>query len=345
MRKFLALSHARNMEFIRDKGTLFWNIIFPLFLVFGFTFAFSERDNTFFKVGVTDKPEKLSGFIAEPYVKIVDYEDFELALHKLENHQLDMAINFRDQIYSTNQESARGRIAARIFTIMQASREPTENPPPADSSSGLFREEKIQGEPIRYIDWFVPGVIAMNMMFSCMFGVGWVIIRYRKNGVLKRLKATPVTALEFILSQIFSRLVIVMITATLVYTGTNFFLNFMMKGSYLNLMLLTAITTVCMISLGLAMSTRIRSEELGGGLMNLVIWPMTAFSGIFFSLEGTPRLLQLVSNIFPLTHFTKAARDIMLNGAGLVTIMPNLVSLTGLSIILLAICSLTFRWE
>ena len=44
--------HARNMEFLRDRGTLFWNLIFPVFLVFGFAFAFSGRDDSLLKVGV-----------------------------------------------------------------------------------------------------------------------------------------------------------------------------------------------------------------------------------------------------------------------------------------------------
>ena len=56
MRKFLALMHARNMEFLRDRGTLFWNLIFPVFLVFGFAFAFSGQDDSLLKVGIVGAP-------------------------------------------------------------------------------------------------------------------------------------------------------------------------------------------------------------------------------------------------------------------------------------------------
>ena len=100
------------------------------------------------------------------------------------------------------------------------------------SDGPAFRREAVTGEPIRYVDWFVPGVIGMNMMFSCIFGVGWILVRYRKNGVLKRLKATPVGALEFVSAQLIFRLVIVLLTAIVVYGGSNIFLHFMMEGSY-----------------------------------------------------------------------------------------------------------------
>ena len=64
----------------------------------------------------------------------------------------------------------------------------------------------VSGRAIRYVDWLLPGVLGMNMMFSCLFGVGYVIVRYRKNGFLKRLNATPLKAFEFIAAQVASRL-------------------------------------------------------------------------------------------------------------------------------------------
>jgi ABC-2 type transport system permease protein len=69
-----------------------------------------------------------------------------------------------------------------------------------------FSKQTVSGRAIRYVDWVMPGVLAMNMMFSCLFGVGYVIVRYRKNGMLKRLKATPLTPLEFLAAQVTSRL-------------------------------------------------------------------------------------------------------------------------------------------
>ena len=68
----------------------------------------------------------------------------------------------------------------------------------------------------------------MNMMFSCLFGVGYVIVRYRKNGVLRRLKATPLSAFEFLLAQVASRLFLVMVTTLVVYLGALWALDIQM---------------------------------------------------------------------------------------------------------------------
>jgi len=123
------------------------------------------------------------------------------------------------------------------------------------------------------------------------------------------------------------------------------FLKFVMEGSYLNLLLITILAIVCMISLGLVFASRIKSEELAGGLMNIVIWPMMAFSGVFFSLEGAPVALQKASRIFPLTHYIEAGRAIMLDGARLADISTNLIALVGMSALFLLMSSLFFRWE
>ena len=330
MRKFAAIMHARNMEFLRDKGTLFWNLVFPLFLVFGFAFAFSGQDENLFKVGITGATGSGGAFLQEPHVEFVEYPEAVEALDKLRHHQIDMVIDYGTASYFINDESAKGNVVEKLF---------------AASGEAGFERRSVTGEPIRYVDWFVPGVIGMNMMFSCIFGVGWIIVRYRKNGVLKRLKATPVRAIEFVSAQLVSRLFIVLMTAVVVFTGANLFLGFMMQGSYLNLILITAVATVCMISFGLIFASRIKSEELANGLMNLALWPMMAFSGVFFSLEGTPALLQRVARIFPLTHYIEGSRAIMLDGAGLAGILPNLAVLVGLTVLFLLISSLTFRWE
>jgi ABC transporter DrrB family efflux protein len=208
-----------------------------------------------------------------------------------------------------------------------------------------YSQQAVSGAPIRYVDQLVPGVIAMNVMFGAVFGVGWVLVRYRKNGVLKRMKATPVSAFLFVSAQGVSRFLIVLSTSVLVYFGTNLFLHFRMDGSYLDLLLLLALGILSMIALGLAFATRLKSEEVANGLLNLVTFPMMLFSGVFFSLEGTPQILQNVAQFLPLTHFIQAARGIMLQGWGLAQITPDLLFLGGFTAVCLALAAWLFKWE
>jgi ABC-type multidrug transport system permease subunit len=195
------------------------------------------------------------------------------------------------------------------------------------------------------VDWVVPGILAMNMMFSCLFGVGYVIVRYRKNGFLKRLKATPLSPFQFLLAQMVSRLLLIQTITVAVYVGCNYFIHFQMRGSYANLFLISLAGAICLISLGLLVAARLSSEELAGGILNLLTWPMMLLSGVWFSLEGTNPFVQKIAQVLPLTHLVDGARAIMTEGAGLVDIAPHLLVLAFMSAVFLSLGSVIFRWE
>ena len=91
----------------------------------------------------------------------------------------------------------------------------------------------------------MPGMLALNAMFSCLFGVGFVIVRYRKNGVLRRLKVTPLSSFEFLAAQVVSRMILVLFTTAVVYLGTDLLLDFTMVGSWIDLLIVFVVGTFC----------------------------------------------------------------------------------------------------
>ncbi len=338
MKQFWTMVYARTMEFVRDRGTFFWNLLFPVLLVFGFSFAFSGEGQPLFKVGVLDSsPAVLEGpasFLSIEQGRFIVYgpeESRPAVLDRLRRHELDMVLDPADRSYYLN---VQGRTASLLRRLAASDPELRE-----------YAERTVTGAPIRYVDWLVPGVIGMNIMFSCLFGVGFVLVRYRKNGVLKRLKATPVSAAAFVTAQAVSRFLIVILTSVVVFAGTNAFLRFRMEGSWAALLAIAALGIVSMEALGLVFAARLRSEELVNGLMNLATLPMLALSGVFFSLEGSPEILKTVSRALPLTHAIGAARAVMLEGAGFGRIAPDLLFLGFFSAAALALASALFRWE
>ena len=184
----------------------------------------------------------------------------------------------------------------------------------------------------------------MNMMFSALWGVGYVVVRYRKNGVLKRLKATPLTAFEYLSAQMLSRLFLLMFTLVVVWTGCHLIFSFAMAGSYFHLALVFFLGSLSLTSLGLILASRGTSEELTTGILNFMSWPMMFLSEVWFSIEGAPRWVKLLSQAFPLTHLLTAARKIMSDGAGLVDILPEVTILSVMSITFLAIGAALFSW-
>ncbi len=335
MKRFLAILHARNMEFIRDKSSLGWNILFPLLLVLGFAAVFSGEPQPMFKVGVIGDTATLArsdaDFLKTKYIKFIMVDNADAAIDKVGHFQLDMLIDLREgRRYWINENSPNGYVLERMINSGRQS---------------TYQRQTVQGRKIRYVDWVVPGILAMNMMFSCLFGVGYVIVRYRKNGFLKRLKATPLNPFEFLLAQMCSRLLLILTITTLVYAGCNYFIHFQMRGSYVNLFLISLLGAICLISLGLLVSARLSSEELAGGILNLLTWPMMLLSGVWFSLEGTNPVVQKIAQFLPLTHLVDGARAIMTEGAGLMDIAPHLAILALMTAVFLSIGSFIFRWE
>jgi len=330
-RRFSGVLVARNLEFLRDTSSLAWNILFPVLIVVGFAFAFTSDRLEQYKVGVYRADDgHLQQFQHTRYIQFITVDDIQQATVKVQRHQLDMLVDFSQQRFWINDSSPKGYMLERVLL---------------GSGGQGYEKQTVSGKQIRYVDWLIPGVLGMNMMFSALFGVGYVIVRYRKNGVLKRLKATPLTAFEFLAAQVVSRMGLILTITTMVYLGTDYFIDFSMYGSYLNLLLVFALGAFCMISMGLVVAARIRSEELAGGLLNMITWPMMFLSGVWFSLEGLHPWVQKLALIFPLTHITEAARAIMIDGAGLAGIAPHLIVLALMSIFFLLLGSWAFRWE
>jgi len=338
LRRYLALLHVRNLEFLRDCGTFGWNVVLPLVLVLGIAFVFSGEGRPLFKVGVLAPPGVAAAAAAEPhlgrqYVQFIAVDDLPAARLKIERHQLDMLIDVRDPAaleYWVNPTSPRGYALERMLDGGH---------PPG------WTRAAVSGREVRYVDWLVPGVLGMNMMFSCLFGVGYVIVRYRKSGYLKRLYATPLTAFEFLAAQVTSRLMLTLSITIAVFVLTDLLLDFYMLGRWFDLLVIAALGAISMISLGLLVASRVTSEELAGGLLNLLTWPMMLLSGVWFSMEGTPQALQWVAQLLPLTHMLDGARAIMLDGKGLLDLLPQIAALAAISAASLGLGAWWFRWR
>jgi len=338
LQRIYAIFLARNREFIRDRGTLAWNLILPVVLLFGLSFAFSGDGRDQYTVGIlqeaTDLDTEQHPFLDTRFINFVAISDEAHAFLKVERHQLDLLVQFEPQSrYWINPDSPKGYFAERL--LLQSD----------SANGGAIEKAQITGNAIRYVDWVLPGILGMNMMFSCLFGVGYVVVRYRKNGFLKRLRATPLRPIEFIIAQIASRMTLILVITVFIYTGTHLLLETRMEGNYLTLLLIAAMGAISLVALGLMIASRVTSEELAGGLLNMINWPMMLLSGVWFSLEGAGPLIQNVSKIFPLTHILDASRAVMLDGASLIDVAPNLGALFAMSAVFLGIGAGFFRWN
>ena len=277
-----------------------------------------------------------AGFRDSPHLTFIAFETLEDGLQPLKRHRIDLLVELGPvKRYWISEASPKGYVAEKIF---QAGLVP-------GGAEYLAVKEQIQGREIRYIDWLFPGILGMNMMFSALWGVGYVVVRYRKNGVLKRLKVTPLTAFEYLTAQMLSRIFLLMFTLVVVWVGCDLIFSFQVEGSYVDLFVVFFMGSCSLTALGLVLASRGTSEEFTTGALNFISWPMMFLSEVWFSLEGAPQWVRAVSNIFPLTHLLSAARRIITDGAALTDLGSELALLTAMTAGLLALGAAMFSWS
>jgi ABC-type multidrug transport system permease subunit len=197
----------------------------------------------------------------------------------------------------------------------------------------------------RYVDFLVPGLLGMNLMGTGMWGIGFSLVVARNGNLLKRLIAAPARRSHVLGAQLISRLLFLVPEAGALLVFAHFALGVPLRGSLLLLIAVSLLGALAFSGLGLLTAARPRTIEGVSGVMNLVMVPMWIFSGIFFSTERFPAAMQPFIQALPLTALNNALRGVMLEGAGLSSMLPQLALLAfwGVSSFLVALK--IFRWQ
>ncbi len=332
---------ARNKEFYRDRSALGWNLLFPFLIIIGYSFLFGGNSQALYKVGVVGESDDVTGsppaqfveFKKTRHVEFVEFPSVDRGLEKLRHHRIDLLVQPSVKRYWMSSTSPKSYVSERLLVSATA------------GAPGGFERQSVVGREVPYVEWLFPGILGMNIMFSALFGVGYTVVRYRKNGALKRMSVTPVRPHEFLTAQVLSRMFLILVTTAVVYAGCAVLYGFSCRGSYATLFLVFAVGGFSMVALGLLVASRSSSEEFAGGVLNLLSWPMMFLSEVWFSLEGGRDWVQKLAKVFPLTHMIDAARRVMNDGAGLVEIGPQLLAMAAMSALFLLAGSLLFTWR
>jgi ABC-type multidrug transport system permease subunit len=358
MRRILVMFKARNREFFRDRAAFGWNFLFPFLLVAGFAVMFGSDRHQSYKIGLFPQPPGViatksqalpQALRATRYLSFIGFADQAAGMERLQHHKIDLLVELREgqrppvavphavktpYRYWVSDTSPKGYVAERLFRSALTH----------ESVASGFERAPIQGNQVDYIDWLFPGILAMNMMFSALYGVGFVVVRYRKNGVLKRLKATPLRPVEYLSAQMLSRLFVLIFSLVIVWAGCALIFRFQVRGSYLDLLIAFTLGGASLTAMGLVLAARGTSEEFTNGVLNFLSWPMMFLSEVWFSLEGAPEWVRQVAACLPLTHLLSAARQIMNEGATLTAVAPQLVVLSLMTVVFLAVGAALFSW-
>ncbi len=182
---------------------------------------------------------------------------------------------------------------------------------------------------ISYLDFLVPAIIGMTVLFGCVFGMGEIVAGERERGELARLFMTPTSVATVIGGKIISKLVqetgrgIILIVAAIALFGI------IINGSMVLTILLLILGALCFIGFGIMISARVSSQEDFMQSVMPITMPMMFVSGVFYPIETMPWIFQKIAYILPLTYVNDALRAVMLKGAGVGDIWLDIVVLLG----------------
>jgi ABC-type multidrug transport system permease subunit len=177
---------------------------------------------------------------------------------------------------------------------------------------------EVQGT--RYIDFLVPGLLAMGIMNSALWGIGWALIEIRMKKLLRRMSATPMRKTTFLCSHFVTRLIVNALEFFALFIFAYCYFGVKIQGSVLALLIVFVSGNIAFAGLAIFTSSRTSNPRVGNGLINAITFPMMLLSGIFFSYHHFPRWAIPIVQKLPLTLLTDSMRSIFNEGAGLAQI-------------------------
>ena len=335
------LTLARIRELIREPEAVFWVFVFPILLTAILGVAFRSRPPAALPVAVVAGPPaeaRLAALSSGSDLQPTVLSEAE-ARQALARGRVVLVVSADDppsyRYDPTQPESRAARLAVDAALQRAAGRVDAFAPGHAETTEA----------GARYVDFLVPGLLGMNLMGTGMWGIGFSLVVARNGNLLKRLIAAPARKSHLLGAQLTSRLLFLVPEAGALLLFAYFALGVPLRGSVLLLVAVSLLGALAFSGLGLLTAARPRTIEGVSGIMNLVMVPMWIFSGIFFSTERFPAGMQPFVQALPLTALNDALRGVMLDGTGLVPLLPELALLAAWGAVSFVLALKFFRWQ
>ncbi len=343
-------------------GILFWTLLFPVLMASGLGVAFTGQSEQIQHVALISTPDS-SNAALDAFLEGAQPEELQAgtALGKAVEHP-DLG---KTQYYfhPTDWQGAermmkRGEVALvlKAGESLQYHFDPA-NPeaqltylqlqaliiaPNRQYALGTIRPMTRVGT--RYVDFLIPGLLAMGIMMSCMWGISYSLIDKRSKKLLRRMVATPMSKRGFLFSHFVSRLSLSIIEASLLVGFSHFIFDIQIQGDVLALIGLFISGNMAFTGIAVFVSSKTDNPQIGNGLINAVVMPMMVMSGIFFSYHNFPDVMVSIIQGLPLTMLADGIRGVFIEGAGFETTgLPSLI-LASIGVVFFFLGEKIYKW-
>lgn len=354
--------------FFREPGVVFWSFGFPVVMAWILGIAFANKGEILRNVAiVTENPAAVSALPKWLHEKSGTVDNQLSGEAELE---WEVGMNAGDQarfrFRAMSEEEAvlalkRGQISLWIEGSPETNLSYRFDPDNADARltylllETAFREKisseiKAEIRPltmvgIRYVDFLIPGLMAMSIMNACLWGIGWNLIELRIKKLLRRIVATPLRKSIFLISHGLNRMILSAAEMLLLYIFAYFYFDIRIQGSLLALALVFLSGYCAFAGIAILISSRVQNTQSGNGMINIVTMPMFILSGIFFSYHNFPDWLIPYVEVLPLTMLTNSLRGIITEGIGLAQVIQPSLGLFGIGAVCFALGLKLYLWH
>ncbi|MDI6716121.1 MAG: ABC transporter permease [Actinomycetota bacterium] len=356
--RFIAMVAANIKMTIRNKQALFFLFMFPILFMVLFGMVFGQSQDVA-KISIVDQDKSaLAMSITKSLKKVekleIEEHDRGEGLDKLKKGKVDAvlvlkkdfakdfpkrpaAIHLYYDPASTRSQMMRGTIGAVLGGI---ERSMVKSPPLI-----TVKSKSVQSHQLAYIDFLLPGILAMSLMNSGLYGLANVMVARREKGVLRRLKLTPLPLSQYIGAGILNQLLVSLVQAALLVLIGHYIFGVKIVGSINSLVVLVVAGSLCFITIGFVIASFAKTSESAVTLGNLVGMPMMFLGGVFFPVDDVPNWVKPIVKAMPLKYLADALRAVMVQGQSLSSVIDDLVILLAVTFAAFMLAIKFFRWE
>ncbi|UOQ44262.1 ABC transporter permease [Halobacillus salinarum] len=364
MKAYWQLTLAQLRIFGRNRQVLFFTLLFPIILMLTLGSFLGNSGGTTISMDVIDhdgSPESqqlISTFKKNQAIEVNKTKDVKAALEELkqDDYQVVMEIpsGYGESLQSgqskpvelpvyyneTNAQASQLGLTVVNAAVDQVSKN-IENYSPVVA----VQPKGVRSLDLGYIDFLVPGIVAMMIMNNNMNGVAGQISAWRERGILRRMQGTRLKASTFISAQITARVILNGLQALLVLIVASLLFHVQVNGSWLALLTFVILGTLAFMAIGFIIAGLAKNPESAGPIAGFASFPMLFLGGVFFPINDMPEYLQPFVNILPISHLSTALRETMNVGTSFFELWPHWLTLAGWLTVSFFIASRTFRWE
>ena len=341
----------------RDRAAMFWTFFLPLVImvIFGLL-NFGELGKV--DVGIVDRADnEASKNFIEGLTRI---DALRITTGTADAERAALADGKRDLVIALPEDLASAPGGSEIvawyhgsrltearlgLTVMQSAVDELNFAITGAERVVTLTEEAVEARDLGYIDFLMPGVIGMAIMQLGLFSVAFSFVTMKREGVLRRLLATPLNPTSLLIAQVITRLIVVVIQTVILAAVAVFLFGAEFAGSFFAVLLAAAMGGAVFLAMGFAVSGWARTEQQAAPLANIVSLPMMFLSGVFFSRDVLPDILQRITDFLPLTYLVEAIRGMTVEGDTILMQWPNFLGLAVWLVVAFVIANRTFRWE